>query len=91
MTNDTLPRHDNGLLQEYAWPGGYPLYYLDSENSVLCPECARVADMGEERESLPQFAPVAYGINWEDASLDCDECGERIESAYADDETTGKE
>lgn len=27
-------------LQYFAWPGGYPIAYLDSDNCLLCPECA---------------------------------------------------
>jgi hypothetical protein len=30
-----------GSLDAYAWPGGYPVYYLDKNNDVLCPKCAQ--------------------------------------------------
>lgn len=30
---------------------------------------------------------VAYGVNWEDPDLYCDDCSERIESAYGDKES----
>jgi hypothetical protein len=36
----TLPRLESGELQSYAWPGGYPIYYLDGFNCVICPDCA---------------------------------------------------
>lgn len=65
-------------LDTYAWPGGYPLYYLATDDSVLCPKCANDEDE----------LPTAHGINYEDAALYCDECGQRIESAYAEDEAT---
>ena len=65
-------------LPKWAWPGGYPLYYLDNENNVLCPACA--SKDGYESE------PVACDVNWEDPDLYCDDCGERIESAYAEEE-----
>lgn len=29
-----------GLLPAYAWPGGYPIIYLDGNNKVLCATCA---------------------------------------------------
>lgn len=73
-----LFRDDDGELPAYAWPGGYPVYYLDRENSVLCPKCANKSDNEEE---VPQFRPMASGINWEDTDLTCDNCNERIESA----------
>jgi len=72
----------NGKLPSYAWPGGYPMYYLDGENSVLCPVCAEKSN----DDAIPQFRPVAYGVNWEDANMFCDSCCKRIESAYAEDE-----
>jgi hypothetical protein len=30
-----------GSLDTYAWPGGYPIYYLDKRGDVLCPKCAQ--------------------------------------------------
>lgn len=77
-----LPRDNDGKLSAYAWPGGYPLYYLDSEMSVLCVACAR---QFEYFEHMP-YRPVAYEINWEDGDVYCDECSKRIERAYGDDE-----
>lgn len=31
-------RDENGKLPAYAWPGGYPIFYIASDNGVLCPE-----------------------------------------------------
>ncbi len=83
MTNATKDilamRDDNGNLPAYAWPGGYPIFYLDSENNVLCPSCANQND--------EYTAPiVAHDCNWEDPDLYCDHCDNRIESAYAEPE-----
>jgi len=74
-----LPERDaNGQLPSWAWPGGYPIYYLDKQGNTLCPACAnRSVDQSQD--------VVAAGVNWEDPSLDCDDCGKRIESAYAED------
>lgn len=73
-----LPRDDDGKLSAYAWPGGYPIYYFDAEGNVLCPTCAN-----KDGYSSPV---VAADVNYEDASLFCDDCSTRIESAYAEDE-----
>ena len=70
---------EDGSLPAYAWPGGYPLYYLDKEDNVLCPDCANDNDQFNE----PIICP---GINWEDMGLNCDHCGKHIDSAYGEDE-----
>jgi len=72
-------RLESGVLPKYAFPGGYPLYYLDAEGNILCAECARSND--DYTASL-----VDYAVNYEDAFLYCDHCSTRIESAYAEDE-----
>ena len=64
--------------------GCYPLFYLDSQGSVLCPRCAGTAE-GDHGEQM-----AACDINWEDPDLFCDECSERIESAYAEPEEPGQ-
>lgn len=80
--NKELPRNDDGTLISYAWPGGYPVYYLDKEDSVLCPACANKSE--EDNADFPAFLPVACDVNWEDESLYCDDCSCRIESAYGE-------
>ena len=75
-----LPRDSDNRLSAWGWPGGYPVYYLDGENSVLCPACARRSD--EDPDEIPQFKPIAVGVNYEDPALYCDDCSERIQSAY---------
>ncbi|MCC6191355.1 MAG: hypothetical protein IT318_20220 [Anaerolineales bacterium] len=70
---------DGKELPAYAWPGGYPMYYLDSGMAVLCPACAN--KWGEYSTDLD-----AYDINWEDPDLYCENCNGRIESAYAEED-----
>ena len=77
---------ENGRLPAYAFPGGYPIYYLSRDNGVLCPECAN--DYKKGRDNEEQLKPVEVDINYENDSLYCDNCGRRVESAYAEDETT---
>ena len=69
-------RRNNGQLPSFTLLGGYPLLYLDAQNNVLCPDCANDADCDPPASD--------YGINWEDPFLTCDQCSQRIESAYAE-------
>lgn len=86
MANLDGLRAESGLLTTYTWPGGYPMYYITADGGVLCPDCARMA----EREGLSgdpddgQWNIVAGEVNWEDAGLVCDHCGERIQNAYGE-------
>jgi len=73
-----MAAENGGVLPTFAWPGCYPLFYLDDENNVLCPSCANEND---------DFSSpiVACDANYEDTGLHCDHCGNRIESAYTED------
>jgi hypothetical protein len=82
-TQDNLPRDDDGQLSKWAWPGGYPIFYIDGNNSILCPDCARKSDA--DPDELPQFKIIAADVNWEDPNLYCEDCSAPIESAYAGD------
>jgi hypothetical protein len=93
LNPDTYP----GEVVRFAWPGGYPVFYLTADSGVLCPECVQ-EDLSETQcngehatcdPSNPGFYVVAHGVNWEDPELYCDHCSERIESAYAEDSTHG--
>ena len=72
-------RLDDGTLPYHAWPGLYPLFYMDKQGNVLCPTCAN-RDVDQEAEVID------YDANWEGENLYCDDCGYRIESAYGEDE-----
>ena len=78
MNNIEEIRDDDGKLPTYAWPGGYPLHYIDKQSNVLCPECAN-------HEIDDSQAVIGYDINWEDESMFCDDCGKHIEAAYGED------
>lgn len=75
----------DGKLPAYAWPGGYPLYYADGEDSILCPVCADKS----RKDWTPSRRPVSVGVNYEDAYLYCDDCGNQIEVAYETEGTDG--
>ena len=65
------------------------MFYLCEDSGVLCPSCANkeraLIDVAESDHDA-QWNVIATDINYEDASLFCDHCNERIESAYAEDE-----
>lgn len=74
---------------QYAWPGGYPCYFVTSDGAALSFDAARK----ERRNILEALATHdirsgwhVYGVevNWENNELYCDHTNERIESAYAD-------
>ena len=86
-----LADNDN-KFPSYAWPGGYPIFYVCKDNGVLCPTCAndnrKLVDAAKQ-DNDPQWDVVAADVNYEDDSLYCDNCSQRIESAYAEpDEAT---
>jgi hypothetical protein len=68
---------NGGSLAAFAWPGGYPLYYVTVNGDTICPECAnRDTDYGQR--------PIARDVHWEGEPIACDDCGKDIESAYGD-------
>ena len=84
----TILEQNGNTLPAYAWPGGYPIFYLTADNGVLCSDCANMA-VHEEIAfdfSDKQWYLIDYDINYEDECLYCDHCGDHIESAYGDDE-----
>ena len=66
-----------GDLPSYSEYGGYPLFYIDSYNNVLCADCANKDD--EYNGDI-----VDYDINHEDDNMYCNDCSRRIESACED-------
>jgi hypothetical protein len=86
-----IERDEKGNLPVYAWPGGYPIYYLVADDGILCPSCAnteKAVRLAEQDDSpdFDQWRIVAGDINWEASDLYCDNCNERIQSAYGEDE-----
>ena len=70
----------------YAWPGGYPMFFVTNDGDSLCFECVR-AEYRSVSYSIRHkvndgWRVVACCVNWEDNDMICDHCGERIESAY---------
>lgn len=73
---------------QYAWPGGYPLYFITVDGGALSFESV-LANFREVIEAIknnndPQWQVVACRINYE-SELYCYHSGKPIESAYGDD------
>ncbi len=76
---------EKGAYDYYAWPGGYPLFYITIDYGILCPKCCNENKDLLSDEYDPQWYVIAYEVNWEDENMYCDHCNEKIESAYGDD------
>ena len=76
----------------YAWPGGYPMYFVTTDGAALSFEAVRGnlrwCVWSLDNDCNDGWQICACDINYEDAGLFCDHTGERIESAYAEDEVT---
>ncbi len=70
--------------------GCYPLFWLCSDGGVLS-HAACKANVWEIARAIRDgsncgWRVVAQDVNWEDPDMYCDDTGERIESAYAEDQ-----
>ena len=83
-TVQQLAEENGGKLPAFAWPGGYPIYYLAKDNGVLCPKCANAFDPKTDNDE--QLEPVAFDVYWEGPVMNCEHCNAEIESAYGDPE-----
>lgn len=73
--------------ERWAWPGGYPLYYLCADGGVLCSKCVNTEiKLTSDPEAERGWRIVGVDINYEDDHLVCDHCGEFCESAYGEPE-----
>jgi hypothetical protein len=77
------------LAEPYAWPGGYPRYFITSDGAALSYKAAETERRLIRRairtnDTRSGWRVVACDVNWEDPDLICDHTGARIESAYAE-------
>ena len=91
MKIQELKKHfHKGKANAYAWPGGYPVYYLANDGEAICPECvtkerSQIFRSTHENQN-DGWRIVAADVNYEDSALYCANCDKRIESAYAEDD-----
>jgi hypothetical protein len=85
MSKPNLPEPmENGRMPAYAWPGGYPLYYMTADCGILCPDCMNDnLELTKDKDDK-QWYVIAANANYEDQDLWCDNCNKQIESAYGD-------
>ena len=69
-------------LPARAWPGAYPLAYMDGDGDILCHECAESAL--DNIAEWPESAPLTCDVLWEGPDETCAECGAIIPTAYGD-------
>jgi hypothetical protein len=83
----TIEQFKKDLEQPYAWPGGYPRYFITNDGAALSFDAARENQWFIEQSISDAcndgWQVVACEINWEDAELYCSHTNELIESAYA--------
>lgn len=75
----------------YAWPGGYPMYFITADGAALSWAAAKerrgeIVRAIASQDTRSGWCITGADVNWEDESLYCDHTGDKIESAYGDDE-----
>ena len=82
-----LAPDSDGTYPAWAWPGGYPIFYLAADCETICATCANKPEFRTWNEDDLEHLIIASDINWETTDMVCGNCNERIESAYAEDES----
>ncbi|AXQ68542.1 DNA ligase [Caulobacter phage CcrPW] len=74
----------------YAWPGGYPLYFVTRDGAALSFDAVRsqFASVADDfmSDSSTGWRVCRVEINYEDSDLRCDHTGKAIPAAHGDDE-----
>lgn len=76
---------------QYAWPGGYQLYFVMADGEALSFQAAR-ANVRQILEAIcardirprDQWLPLGVEVNWEDNDLRCCDSDELIPAAYGE-------
>ena len=78
---------------QYAWPGGYPCYFVMADGEALSFDAAKterryiLEALRDRAHGYPNggWLPASFEINWEDNDLLCAHTNERIPAAYGGD------
>lgn len=86
MTTNVLKNYiRNG---KYAWPGGYPMYFVANDGEALSFEAVkenyRNILYATKYKQNNGWRIVGVDINWEDENLYCGHNGQKIASAYGE-------
>jgi hypothetical protein len=78
------------LQEPYAWPGGYPRYFVCGDGEALSFAAAKeyqemIVEAINWNDRHSSWLVVGCDINWEDNDLYCAHTNEKIQSAYGDD------
>lgn len=73
----------------YAWPGGYPVYFVTADGAALAFETVReefacIVSAIRNDDNSGGWRVVDCEVNWEDTDLICAHSGKKIDSAYGD-------
>lgn len=84
----TVDQFNADLAAPYAWPGGYPRYFITRDGAALSHDSA-VQNAELIREAMASecddgWEVIACEVNWE-SEIYCDHSGRLIESAYGQD------
>lgn len=71
----------------YAWPGGYPMYFITSDGAALSFEAVR-ENLRDVLDSVANryndgWRVVGCDVNYEDGDLTCAHSGKAIDAAYS--------
>ena len=73
----------------YAWPGGYPIYFITSDGAALSfdavKENFKLCLYETKNGNCGGWQVIGSDINWEDNNLYCEHTGKKISSAYCED------
>jgi hypothetical protein len=88
--NPSLQEIKQAIRDKYAWPGGYPLFFITGQGDALsilgAKEIWRDIIQSYNHHRHCDSSIESIEINYEDPSLYCCVTNQRIESAYAEDE-----
>jgi hypothetical protein len=89
---NTVSEFDQALEQgPFAWPGGYPCFFLCTDGEALSFDAAKenaelIREALESNDRNSSWHVAGFDINWEDTDLYCAHTNEKIQSAYGEDE-----
>jgi hypothetical protein len=72
----------------FAWPGGYPLYFIADDGAALSFEAVteniKSVIWSMRHKVSDGWRVIGCEVNWEDDSMTCAHTGELIGSAYGE-------